>query len=105
MSFDPPQPHQPQEELVIPPVPVLLGRKAEVKQLDLAPRVCLRHRDVVRRWHQIGVPLRDLVVQDQGVAPNGAGQLSDESMVLVGVVDPRDEEHIWFMKPAEIFQC
>ena len=41
----------------------------------------------MRRHDHVAVPLRDLVVQDQGVPPDGGHQAADQPVVLVGVVE------------------
>ena len=85
-GLDAPQPHQPEEQLVVPPVPVGLAGESRS-----AARPCARAFGVRGRRSgsggEVGVPLGDLVVQDQGVAPDRAWPAPDQPVVLVGVVE------------------
>ncbi len=92
--LDAPDTHQPEEELVVPPVTVDLAGIALVEQLHLAPGLLGGEADEVRGCAEVAVPLRDLVVQHQRVAPDGGGQAPHQPVVLVRVVDARGEDEV-----------
>src|SRR4051812_31422758 len=66
-ALHPAQPHQPEEDLVVPPVVYVLAREVLVEQVHLAPGLRGGEPDVVRRGTHVAVPLGDLVVQGQRV--------------------------------------
>src|SRR6476660_8632600 len=76
-AFDATQTHQAQKRLAVPPVAPSLGREALLQQSDLAGRDLFAERDVVAHSAEVTVPLRDLVMQDEGVSPHGRNQFAN----------------------------
>ena len=87
----PAQAHEPEEELLVEPVLFALARERLSQQARLLACELLRHRDEDVRRAEVAVVLRDLVLEDQVVAPGVPRQLAHEAVILVQVV-PRVRE-------------
>ena len=64
-TFDPTEPEDSAEGLVIPPSATNLRGKAAVQEGDLLARNCFVERNVVRNATEVTVPLWDLVMEDR----------------------------------------
>src|ERR671912_2076017 len=93
-ALDTPQPHHRQERLVVPPVATDLRWVDFRQQLGLAPGEVVTERHVVGHPSEVSVPLGDLVVEDERVAPDRRNQLGQQSVVLVAVVRPRRKDQV-----------
>jgi hypothetical protein len=70
-AFHSSYPHQREKRLVVPPIARPLRGVRLVQQGDLAPPQLNRDRHVAIGSAEVAVPLRDLVVEYQSIAPHG----------------------------------
>ena len=103
-AFHTPQSGQPKKHLIVPPVSTTLGREALVQELDLMVRRLRRERDVDGWTAQISIPLRDLVSQIEDVAKYGGQQLTDNPVILVGIVARWPDDQVRLAHLCEVFE-
>ena len=93
-ALDPTESEDSAEGLVVPPSTVDLRGKAVVQEVDLLSDDCFVESDVVRYPSEVTIPLWDLVVQDESVAPDGRDHLGDEAVILMSVVGAWGEHEV-----------
>src|SRR5579862_8187107 len=86
------QARHPEEDLVVPPVTISLGREALVQQLHLVLRGAIRHWRVHPRAADVTVPFRDLVGEIELIAEDRGNDLADRPVILVRVVRRRSDD-------------
>ena len=93
-GLDPAQPQQGPERVVAEPGPPGLAGEALAQQLDLALAALGLQRHEQVGLAEVALVLGDLVFQDQLAAEGVPGQLGDQPVVLVPVLEPVGEDQV-----------
>ena len=93
-GLDPAQPQQGPEGVVAEPGPPGLAGEALAQQLDLALAALRLQGHEQVGLAEVALVLGDLVLQDQVAAEGVPGQLGDQPVVLVPVLEPVGEDQV-----------
>src|SRR5262249_11591427 len=93
-ALDAAQAHQPAQRLGVEPGLARLRRVGGEQRLHLALGELGVETDVGVGLAEVALVLRDLVLEDQVVAPGVPGQLRDEAVVLVPVAERVGEDQV-----------
>ena len=83
-----------EKRLIVPPVARPLRRVVLIQQRDFASPQLGRDWHVAIGSPEVAVPLRDLVMEDEGISPDRRRHRAQQPMVLMGVVHSGRQNHV-----------